>query len=524
MAIELGTILNSRWVISEKIGEGAFGQIYLATDFSGKSRFAIKVEFNDAEKHALKQEVTILKKLQDCPHVCKYIYSGRTDEFTFLVMTLLGDNLAELRKNAMDTRFSNSTTARIALQAIIALESIHAKGYIHRDVKPSNMAMGLDENSRVCYIIDFGLARRFISPEGELRPARESTGFRGTTRYASLNAHMSQDLGRRDDLMSLFYVIAEFSLGDLPWRGIKDKDIVSKMKSSWDIAAAFKHLPPEFYLFYEHVQSLTFLDSPDYSLIRDLFQRVAQRESRCIDQPFDWELPALSRSILSSRESSSSLGQAAESDRSTKPSVGTDDGNYQDISIPKSRQGSTQSTPPKFEPSLPASAHLQKAALPSPRRSSKYTAADGSAYMRSTPVSDKLVQPFPSVQVNYEQSAQQLTPRDAVKHSDSTHKHSTPDGPDVSPCEAELHHHTDGNEKKATHGAEYQKNRTSRRRSLVSSTKEQIVLTEAPIPQSPPRHQKHEAKSPLQKALAQADSQLPCAICRDPAGDFCTIV
>jgi len=52
---------------------------------------------------------------------------------------------------------------------------------------------------------------------------RPSVGFRGTGRYASLNAHNGIELGRRDDLWSLFYTLVEFLRGKLPWRKEKDR-------------------------------------------------------------------------------------------------------------------------------------------------------------------------------------------------------------------------------------------------------------------------------------------------------------
>lgn len=48
--------------------------------------------------------------------------------------------------------------------------------------------------------------------------ARENRRFRGSSAYASVNAHEERDLSRRDDLWSLLYVLVEFLVGDLPWR------------------------------------------------------------------------------------------------------------------------------------------------------------------------------------------------------------------------------------------------------------------------------------------------------------------
>jgi tau tubulin kinase len=52
---------------------------------------------------------------------------------------------------------------------------------------------------------------------------RPVAGFRGTVRYASVNAHKNKEMGRHDDLWSLFYMLVEFMVGQLPWRKIKDK-------------------------------------------------------------------------------------------------------------------------------------------------------------------------------------------------------------------------------------------------------------------------------------------------------------
>ena len=69
-----------------------------------------------------------------------------------------------------------------------------------------------------CYVIDFGLARRHIDSCGNVFPARKRSEFRGTRNYASLDSHENRDLSRKDDLWSLFMVLADMSLGGLPWR------------------------------------------------------------------------------------------------------------------------------------------------------------------------------------------------------------------------------------------------------------------------------------------------------------------
>ena len=63
----------------------------------------------------------------------------------------------------------------------------------------------------------------YLDDRGGVRPPREQADFRGTSLYSSLHAHQQRDLGRRDDLWSLFYVFVDMARGGLPWcvlRGI----------------------------------------------------------------------------------------------------------------------------------------------------------------------------------------------------------------------------------------------------------------------------------------------------------------
>lgn len=91
----------------------------------------------------------------------------------------------------------------------------------------SNFSMGrLPNNCRKVYMLDFGLARQYTTGTGEVRAPRAAAGFRGTVRYASINAHRNREMGRHDDLWSLFYMLVEFVNGQLPWRKIKDKEQV----------------------------------------------------------------------------------------------------------------------------------------------------------------------------------------------------------------------------------------------------------------------------------------------------------
>lgn len=295
-----GEIIKDRWRIISKIGTGGFGSIYEAYDCLGKENIAIKVESLTQLKQVLKMEVAVMKKLQGHPHVCRFIACGRTETFNYVCMTLQGKNLAELRRSCTMSSpraaFSLSTTLRLGQQILRAIKSIHTVGFLHRDIKPSNFAMGRHPmNMRTVYMLDFGLARQYLTTvsvgarRSELRPPRPAAGFRGTVRYASVNAHNNIEMGRHDDLWSLFYMIVEFVNGSLPWRKTKDKEQVGKMKQVYDHRLLLKHLPSDFKQFLEHIEQLDYYTEPDYNMLFNIFDRCIKKRGIKMDDPYDWE-------------------------------------------------------------------------------------------------------------------------------------------------------------------------------------------------------------------------------------------
>lgn len=255
-------------------------------------------------------------------------------------MQLQGKNLAELRRacsvNSARASFSLSTALRLGLQILKAIESIHSLGYLHRDIKPSNFAIGrLAHNCRHVYMLDFGLARQYIVASGsrdstkgnsgttnnslapqskpselEVRPPRAAAGFRGTVRYASVNAHRNKEMGRHDDLWSLLYMLVEFVNGALPWRKIKDKEQVGQMKERYDHKLLLKHLPADFKQFLEHIQHLTYYDTPDYDMLAGIFERCIKRRGIKDTDPYDWEIQASMQQPAQNQVSSSDHLQA----------------------------------------------------------------------------------------------------------------------------------------------------------------------------------------------------------------------
>ncbi|XP_070957427.1 tau-tubulin kinase 1-like [Oncorhynchus clarkii lewisi] len=317
-------MVKDRWKVLKKIGGGGFGEIYEALDLLTRENVALKVESAQQPKQVLKMEVAVLKKLQGKNHVCKFIGCGRNDKFNYVVMQLQsvvlfwgveqGRNLADLRRSQPRGTFTMSTTLRLGKQILESIEAIHSVGFLHRDIKPSNFAMGrLPSTLRKCYMLDFGLARQYTNTAGEVRPPRTVAGFRGTVRYASVNAHKNKEMGRHDDLWSLFYMLVEFAVGQLPWRKIKDKEQVGQIKERYDHRMLLKHMPSEFHIFLDHVLGLDYYTKPDYQLLMSVFENSMKERIITENEPFDWE--------KGGTDSTQSTSASTQPQHNTRPTV-----------------------------------------------------------------------------------------------------------------------------------------------------------------------------------------------------------
>ncbi|KRZ75404.1 Tau-tubulin kinase 1 [Trichinella papuae] len=287
-----GQTIRNHWKIVGKIGGGGFGEIYEALDSQNNDdQVAVKVESSKATKQVLKMEVAVLRRLQGKRHACRFHGCGRNEKFNYLVMSMQGRNLADLRRESPRQCFSISTGIRVALQVLRAIEDIHSVGFLHRDIKPSNFAIGrLPSTCRTVYMLDFGLARQYFNAKGELRSPRNAAGFRGTVRYASLTAHDNKEMGRHDDLWSLFYMIVEFLNGSLPWRKVKNKEEVGRLKKELTSKRLTEGLPNELRQFASHLETLSYSIKPNYEYLAKCLTQILKKLGIDASEPFDWEI------------------------------------------------------------------------------------------------------------------------------------------------------------------------------------------------------------------------------------------
>jgi serine/threonine protein kinase len=129
-----------------------------------------------------------------------------------MVIDLLGPSLEKLF-TMCNKKFSLKTNLMIAIQMLERIKFLHLKGIIHRDVKPDNFVVGHDTKGYKIYLIDFGLAKKYLDKEGKHIEYKDNKNLTGTARYASLNTHLGIEQGRRDDLECIANVLLYFLKG-----------------------------------------------------------------------------------------------------------------------------------------------------------------------------------------------------------------------------------------------------------------------------------------------------------------------
>ncbi|MBA4187304.1 MAG: hypothetical protein C0467_04715 [Planctomycetaceae bacterium] len=164
--------------LEKEIGRGSMGTVYHAKRLTDGLSVAVKV-ISLAEgvsaRHIERflREAKILASL-DHRHIVRFLESGQSAGVVYLAMELVdGPDASRVVKQggAMDV----PTAVRLMLQALEGLAHAHAKGFVHRDVKPANLLLGREDGRRVVKLADFGLSRCY-----------EASGLSGRTLHGEV--------------------------------------------------------------------------------------------------------------------------------------------------------------------------------------------------------------------------------------------------------------------------------------------------------------------------------------------------
>ena len=263
------SLVNHKYKIMEKIGEGCFGSIYKGKNIRTNEEVAIKVESSNSNLKLLKNESIIYQYLSNTSGIPSIKWYGRDEKNYYMVISLLGKSLQEIKNKYKF--FSLKTTLEIGIKIITLLKTIHEKGLLHRDVKPDNFLFALNNNKEI-YIIDFGFCRSFINHETNKHISiKKTNNLIGTQTYASINAHDYIELSRRDDMESLFYMLIYFCCEKLEWQNINtetnnimDKNQFIKQMKINMIENPSTNIPSPIIKCIKMVRLLAFDEKPNY--------------------------------------------------------------------------------------------------------------------------------------------------------------------------------------------------------------------------------------------------------------------
>ena len=222
----LGRILEGRWIIEEKIGEGGMGSVYKGSQRSVNRKVAIKTlrpslissdEFVDRFFREAKIATTI-----NHPNCVTILDFGQTeDDVLYLAMEFLeGMPLSDwLEQDTLPLEQILMVTEQVAT----ALEAAHAQNIIHRDLKPDNVFLqktaGKDIHAK---LLDFGIAKDTGS---ETQFTRTGQIF-GTPNYMSPEQCSGEELDGRSDIYALGCILYEMLCGKPPFDGANSMAIL----------------------------------------------------------------------------------------------------------------------------------------------------------------------------------------------------------------------------------------------------------------------------------------------------------
>ena len=343
--IKENPIVFKKYKVKKKLGEGAFGDVYLGQTIENNAYVALKVEQRKIVKPVLESEAFLLYSIANVgiPEVKSF---GKVKNYNILVEPLLGKSLFDIfSENHKEMPIED--VCLIGKQVIDRIQWVHSKYIVHRDIKPDNFLIGR-KDPNVIYLIDFGLSKKYRSSTTNKHIRFGFTGkLTGTVRFASANALRGGEQSRRDDIESIGYMLVYFLKKKLPWQGITGNKKMErylkiyKMKKNTTPEELCSGLFPEMIEYISYAKKLEFEQEPDYNYLRKLFGRMLKRIHITNDQlVFSWiklnEFPKLKNPInpATRRDSPQSriykkIKSSLEKERNLSSDSDSKDGRYQ---------------------------------------------------------------------------------------------------------------------------------------------------------------------------------------------------
>jgi serine/threonine-protein kinase len=226
----VGEVLDARYRIVKKLGEGGMSYVYLAHDVAADKRYAIKILSpalsRDTNAMArLRREAALGMRLEH-PNVCHIVRLGETEDgLVYVVMPFVDGEILSDRTHRAG-HLSVAETVRWVTHIANGLQIAHAMKIVHRDLKPENIMIskGPDGQERAV-VMDFGLAKE-RKAGGELEKLTATGIILGTPEFMSPEQLRGKVLDPRTDVYSLALMTYEMLTGKLPFQGRTQQEMM----------------------------------------------------------------------------------------------------------------------------------------------------------------------------------------------------------------------------------------------------------------------------------------------------------
>ena len=231
----VGELIVGRYELEELVGSGGMSNVFRAHDRLLERTVALKIlheQYTRDEDYVerFRREARAVAQLTH-PNIVTVIDRGEQDGRQFIVFEYVdGQNLKELSAHGpLDPR----EAVGLALQVAHALSFAHARGLVHRDVKPQNVLLNDDGQAKVT---DFGIARSL-----DVHGVTQTGTVLGTSDYIAPEQARGQKVDPKTDIYSLGAVLYELLTGEVPFSG--DNFVAVAMRHV-ERAAAERARPP----------------------------------------------------------------------------------------------------------------------------------------------------------------------------------------------------------------------------------------------------------------------------------------
>lgn len=221
-----GKTIAGKYTLLRLLGEGGFARVYLGLELLTKKKVAIKLlreslSLDPCFVRRMEREALAIRKVSH-PNSVRLLELGRDRVGVYLVMeSLEGDSLWD--RLCEQRPLSPEEAVPYLLGILSALSLCHAKGIVHRDIKPDNIMLCPEGEKKVAKLLDFGIAHLKEAPQ-VTRPGQ----MVGTPAYMSPEQICAKGVGPASDLYSLGVILYELLTGRPPFEGSNPLELCRK--------------------------------------------------------------------------------------------------------------------------------------------------------------------------------------------------------------------------------------------------------------------------------------------------------